>query len=68
MASVTAIKRGYADGRMVEEGDTIELDLTDPRFKGSTWFVLADKYEAPKLPTGILPGCGPRPGSREVKS
>jgi hypothetical protein len=65
MTKVVAVERGH-DGRVVHEvGETFDLDLEDPRFKGSTWFVPVDKAPAAKTvdPNARPPGAGPKPGS-----
>jgi len=64
---VIALERGH-DGRILREpGEVFDLDVADPRFKGSTWFAPVDK--APKVvlkkadPKARPPGAGPLPGS-----
>lgn len=66
MARVIAVERGH-DGRVVREpGEEFDLDLDDPRFKGSTWFATSDKLPAPKVidPNAQPPGAGPKKGSK----
>ena len=67
MTRVIAVERGH-DGRFMREpGEAFDVDLKDPKFKGSTWFVTADKAESkpPKTADASArpPGVGPVPGS-----
>lgn len=62
---VVALERGH-DGRAVREpGEEFDLDLADPRFKGSNWFAEVGKDPKPKRvdPNAAPPGAGPKKGS-----
>lgn len=67
LTKVVALERGH-DGRVVREpGEVFDVDLSDARYKGTTWFASLDK--APKVapkkvdPKARPPGAGPLPGS-----
>jgi hypothetical protein len=64
---VVALERGH-DGRILREaGEVFDLDVADPRFKGSTWFAPVDKAPKPTAkkadPKARPLGAGPLPGS-----
>lgn len=63
---VIAVQRGHDGAAVREAGEEFTVDVDDPRFKGSTWFVPTDKAPAPKLvdPTAQPPGAGPKRGSK----
>jgi len=65
LTEVVAIEMGH-DGRHIRQaGSRFHVDLDDPRFEGSTWFVKAGSEPKPKgAPSSdVLPGAGPKPGS-----
>jgi hypothetical protein len=68
MTRVVALEKGHDGTEVREQGEEFDVDLDDPRFKGSTWFVPLDK--APKAeakkkgPDPRPPGAGPKPGSK----
>lgn len=66
MARVIAVERGHDGVVLREPGEEFDVDLTDKRFKDSTWFVEKDKAPAPKRvnPNDPPPGAGPKKGSR----
>lgn len=66
MARVIAVERGHCGLRVREVGEEFNVDLNDPRFKGSTWFTPVEQAPAPKLvdPNAPPPGAGPKKGSR----
>lgn len=63
---VIALDRGHDGTGVREAGEEFFVDLDDPRYKGSTWFVPADKAPGPKPvdPNAQPPGAGPKRGSR----
>lgn len=66
VVSVIAKERGHDGAHLREAGERFQLDIADPRFAGSTWFVPADDYKPPvvKSKNARPPGAGPAPGSR----
>lgn len=66
MTKVIAVERGHCGLTVREIGEEFDVDLKDPRFKGSTWFVPSDEAQSPKRvdPNAQPPGAGPKKGSR----
>jgi hypothetical protein len=66
LTRVIALERGH-DGRIVREaGEQFDVDLADERYKGTTWFVPANKAPVVKVKADSKarpPGAGPLPGS-----
>lgn len=62
---VVAIARGHDGSAVREEGEVFVLNLNDPRYAGSTWFVKVDEAPPPKAadPKKRPPGAGPAKGS-----
>ena len=66
MARVIAIEAGHDGVFRREPGEEFDINVDDPRFKGSSWFALKDQAPAPKRvnPNDPPPGAGPKRGSR----
>ncbi len=72
LTRVYAIKRGH-DGRLLrEEGEQFDVDLADPKYKGSDWFAPVNSPKAVQAakaakvktdPKARPPGAGPAKGS-----
>lgn len=66
MTRVIALVDGHDGTFKRVAGEEFDLDLTDARYKGATWFAPKDKAPAPKDvdPNAQPPGAGPKKGSR----
>lgn len=62
---VVAVDAGHDGVEYRPAGSRFKVDIADPRFKESTWFVEPDKVPEPKgKPTDKrVPGAGPAKGS-----
>lgn len=65
MTEVVALEMGHDGVDVRNVGARFHVDLEDPRFKDSTWFVPVDKAPPPKPKTKSdrPPGAGPLKGS-----
>lgn len=65
ITEVVAVESGHDGKHFRHAGSRFHVDLEDPRFKGSSWFVKAGNEPAPKpkATSDVPPGAGPKPGS-----